>query len=362
MLEMAPGPAEIPEIVRKSLASESPYFGSVKFSTLFKKVQVQLREVFDTKNFILVGNGSGSLGLEVSVLSFFNIGDRIAIITSGKYGDNWNDMCLAHGLDVVRLNASYSPTCYPIEKFEKFCEENAKRLKGLFVTHFETTSGVLNPISEYLRIYRKHGGTGLFIVDAVSSLLTEPLKSDDYDVVIGASQKALSLPPGLFFMSVSDDALEAAKKKVNGHSLYYFDLLKEYKYQKVGTSVFTTSSHLIQALHVSLTVILSRGVQFVISKCRDSSDFVRIELSGYFSRFPKDEGNAVSVFKCDYSEELVRVCGEMGLVLGYGVRKLHESTFRLRTFGWDLNTSDLIQACNVIKRADKLIKGGNRGK
>lgn len=354
MLIMAPGPINIPEVVRESLFDEAPYFASDRFKVLFQKVQGQLQEVFDTKNFVLVGNGSGSLGMEVAVFSFFNPGSRVAVITSGKYGDSWYNMCRLHGLTVTQLNASYLPVCYSVVEFEKFCKENAKDLDGVFVTHFETTSGVLNPIKKYLELYRKYGGTGLFIVDAVSSLLTEPLCSDDYDVVIGASQKALSLPPGLFFLTVSDNALRFAEERTDGDCLYYFDLLKEYEYQRKGMSVFTTSSHLIQALNVSLTAILLRGIYFVISKCGDSSDFIRFELSGCLDRFPKDEGNAVSVFKYEDSVKLVTSCFRSGLMLGSGIRTL-QSTVRVRAFGWALRTQQLIYTCNTIKRILKTL-------
>lgn len=356
MLEFAPGPIQIPDIVKKSLFSESLYFASKEFTELFKTVQIKLQKVFNTENHILVGNGSGSLGMEVAVMSFFSPGDRVAVITSGKYGDNWYEMCNTHNLDVNMLDASYLPQCYSIVKFEEFCRNYAKHMRGIFVTHFETTSGILNPIRIYLEIYRKHGGTGLFIVDAISSLLAEPLCATDYDVVIGASQKALSLPPGLFFMSVNDRALGFAS---NEESFYYFNLLKEYEYQRKGKSVFTTSVHLIKALDVALSEVLKKGVPSVIFQCYKNSTFLKKELDICcgFQQFPKDGGSAVSVFKYDHSPELVNYCYKEGLLIGSGIRDLYESTFRVRTFGWDLLTYELEVVCGIITYVYSKIEG-----
>lgn len=358
MLMFAPGPIRIPDIVKQSFSDDVVYFASKDFSDLFLSVQKKLKVVFDTDNSVLVGNGSGSLGMEVSVMSFFNPGDSVCVITSGKYGDNWYKMCKNHNLNTFKCDASYSPACYPLEDFDIFCQSYARNLKGIFVTHFETTSGVLNPIKEYLRIYRKNGGTGLFIVDAICSLLTEELCSDDYDVVIGASQKALSLPPGLFFMSVSNRAIEYAVNKIGGETFCYFNFLKEYAYQRNGMSVFTTSVHLIQALNVSLDFILLRGIDFIINKCRENALFLRNELCPNFNRFPINEGNAVTVFHHDKAPELVKRCYDLGLVLGSGIRDLHDTTFRVMTFGWSLETSSLIQACNIIKTVSKDVRVG----
>lgn len=355
MLLFAPGPIRIPNVIQKALVEEVPYFASKDFTRLFREVQGLLKEVFRTKNLVMIGNGSGSLGMEVAVNSSFGYGDDVAVIVSGKYGENWCNMCRIRGLKVTKLGSPYSSRFCSLLDFENFCYCRAKDMKGIFVTHFETTSGILHPIEEYLRIYRKHGGTGLFIVDAISSLLTEPLRSENYDIVIGASQKALSLPPGLFFITVSDKVLNIAKGRYT-IPLYYFNLLREYEYQIKGISVFTTSVNLINALRTSLNVVLRLGVDKVIEKSRCDSLMVRYGLRG-FSRYPVDGGNAVSVFDFDLAPQLVKNCYDRGLILGSGIRKLKNNTFRVMSFGWDLLDSEIGNACKIVnEEAEKLLE------
>ncbi|MGB7190262.1 MAG: alanine--glyoxylate aminotransferase family protein, partial [Acidobacteriaceae bacterium] len=77
------------------------------------------------------------------------------------------------------------------------------------------------------------------------------------DVIIGGSQKAVMIPPGLAYLSLSDRAWAAADTSKNPR--YYFDLRKERKNAQKGESSYTPAVALIAALGAALDFIAEQG-------------------------------------------------------------------------------------------------------
>ena len=87
--------------------------------------------------------------------------------------------------------------------------------KGVFVQASETSTGAAHDVRAMAAAIAKTGA--IFVVDAITGLGTMPLDIDGWglDVVIGGSQKAFMIPPGLAFMSVSPKAWKLCR---NGHA------------------------------------------------------------------------------------------------------------------------------------------------
>ena len=98
------------------------------------------------------------------------------------------------------------------------------------------------------------------MVDAITGLGTMPLDIDGWglDVVIGGSQKAFMIPPGLAFMSISPKAWKLAETATLPH--YYFNLKKEKKSGDAGESSWTPSTALILALAEALRYVKQIGM------------------------------------------------------------------------------------------------------
>src|SRR6202034_4935138 len=95
----------------------------------------------------------------------------------------------------------------------------------------------------------------LLIVDAITGLGTTHFDQDatGIDVLIGGSQKAVMIPPGLAYLSVSEKAWAAMEKSKNPR--FYFDLRKERKNAAKGESAYTPAVALIAGLGASLDPI-----------------------------------------------------------------------------------------------------------
>ncbi len=85
-------------------------------------------------------------------------------------------------------------------------------------------------------------------------------------MVIGGSQKAFAIPPGLAFLSLSERAL--ATIKGNSTPRYYFDLLKEVEKQRGGQTALTPAVSLVVALNEALQRILTQGLDRVLDEVK----------------------------------------------------------------------------------------------
>lgn len=339
-LLFAPGPIRIPDAIKETFLNDPPYFTSRGFSNLIREIQPKLRAIFCTSNPVLIGTGSGSLGMEMAVSNFFSPRDRVVVIDSGKYGENWIRMCDAYGLNTIpiTIERGRSLGSSVVETIRTMSD-----LKGILVTHTETTTAVLNDIKRLKGVNK----AALLVVDAVSSLLTEELSANEYDVVISASQKAISIPPGLFFMSVSERATYFARSSTCPK--FYFDVMNELHRLEKGITTFTPASNLYVALNEALNRILRIGIDVILRHTESLAKHTRLQLSHSFDIFSKNPCNAVTAVKCESANSLIqRLYEQHNITVGAGVRDLNDKILRIMHFGWNMREQDLKHVIKVV--------------
>ncbi|MDD7795271.1 pyridoxal-phosphate-dependent aminotransferase family protein [Clostridium sp. 'White wine YQ'] len=217
-LIMTPGPTYIRENVRMALSQEitNPDL-DLDFYEFYKETCSKLQTLLKTKNNVLILSGEGILGLEAACASLVEQGDKVLCIENGIYGEGFGDFCKIYGGEVTYFHDDRRKGL-DYNKLEAFLQENHD-FKIATLVHCETPSGITNPISDICKLLNKYGI--LSIVDAVSSIAGEEVNVDEWkiDVVIGGSQKCLSAPPGLTFLSISkraQDAMNNRKTPVQG--------------------------------------------------------------------------------------------------------------------------------------------------
>jgi len=203
-LLMTPGPVEISPRVLSALARPEVYHYYKGFIDLFAETTEKMKRIYQTKNEVLIMQGEGVLGLEAAVLNTINPGDKVLVLDNGPFGKWFGIYVENAGGKPVYLTSPNNEAFYPEKLKEKLDVE--KDIKAMTVVHCETPAGIRNPIKELCSIAKKKGI--LTIVDAVASLAGDDVKPDQWgiDLCCGASQKALSAPPGLTLLSVSKDA------------------------------------------------------------------------------------------------------------------------------------------------------------
>ncbi len=228
-----------------------------EFRDVVLSVLADLKSLLATTHDVLILTASGTGAMEASVTNCFSPGDRVIVCSAGKFGERWLDMAKAYGLDVVALKAPYGKSV-EAEAVAQALAANPD-VKGVFVQASESSTGAAHDVQAMGHAIRQRAPEALFVVDAITGIGTMPLDLDGWglDLVVGGSQKAFMIPPGLAFLAVSPKAwarMETAKLP-----RYYFDLRREKKNALKGESSWTPATSLILGLAEVLKFIRTLG-------------------------------------------------------------------------------------------------------
>ena len=151
------------------------------------------------------------------------------------------------------LTKPYGQT-FPIEEVQALLTPD---VKVVFVQATETSTGVRHDVAALAKLVK--GTDALLVVDAITGLGTTAfdVDGDGIDVIIGGSQKALMIPPGLAYLAASERAW--ARMETSTQPRYYFDLRKERKSAAKGESAYTPSVALIAAMGAALDYLEQQG-------------------------------------------------------------------------------------------------------
>jgi len=285
MLMMTPGPTEVPKRVRKAMSRpiHNPDIDE-DFFEFYRSLEEKLRKIYGVEEDVLILGGEGILGLEASIASVINEGEKVLCISNGIFGDGFADFVEMYGGEAVVLEFPYDE---PIEeeRVESVIEKHD--FKASTMVHCETPTGILNDLEGVLERLKEKDI--LTIVDAVSSLGGTPVPTEEIDICIGGSQKCFSSPPGLTTLSVSDRAWRLINENEREH---LYTSLKVWKDTWLNNGRFPYT-HLVSnlyALDESIEMILEEGLEEVHLRhervaqvCREKGRDIGLEL------FPRTE-------------------------------------------------------------------------
>ncbi|MBF8984668.1 alanine--glyoxylate aminotransferase family protein [Lutibacter sp. B2] len=204
-LIMTPGPTYVHEEVRRALSMEmtNPDL-DLNFYEFYKETCDRFKELLYTKNEVLILSGEAILGLEAACASLIEPGDKVLCIDNGIFGNGFGDFAKMYGAEVVYFKSDYK-RAIDVKGLENLLKEN-NDFKMATIVHCETPSGITNQIDLICPLLKKYGI--ITVVDSVSATGGEELKTDEWkiDILLGGSQKCLSAPAGLTFLSISKDA------------------------------------------------------------------------------------------------------------------------------------------------------------
>ena len=250
-----PGPTPLLPAAQFAMAAADIHHRTAEFRTLYTRVLAQLKDFFGTKNDVLILSSSGTGAMEASVSNLTSPGDRVLVLTAGKFGERWSGIAKAFGCQVDVVSAPYGQT------FSVDAVAAALKLetRAVFMQASETSTGVRHCVPAIAKLLKDNGSEALLIVDAITGLGTSHIDMDAWgvDVLIGGSQKSFMIPPGLSFISLSDKAWDRMEASYNPR--YYFDLRKERKNAKNGESAYTPAVALIAALGAALDYIAGQA-------------------------------------------------------------------------------------------------------
>lgn len=250
-----PGPTEVRHDVLYAMTQQMIGHRGKAVEDLMARVAPKLQAVFRTTRPVYTSSSSATGLMEAGVRNAAR--DRVLCCVNGSFSERFHKAAVNSGIPADKLEVPYGQYHSP--------EMLADALKGgkydvVTVVHSETSTGVLNPIEELVKVVHAAGDVVL-VVDTVSSMAAAQIESDawDLDYVLTGSQKALAMPPGLAFCTANDRVLERAKAS-NRRGLY-FDLLEFDQYYRKNQSPNTPAVSLLYALDVQIDHIVNEGIE-----------------------------------------------------------------------------------------------------
>ncbi len=235
------------------MAAADIHHRTADFRALYSRVLADLKTFIGTKNDVIMMAASGTGAMEAAVANLTSPGDRVLVVTAGKFGERWKALATAYGCQVDLASAPYGETV-PLSTIKA---KLAADTRVLYMQATETSTGIRHDVQGVAELLQ--GSDTLLVVDGITGLGTTALDVDAWgvDIIIGGSQKAVMIPPGLAYCSVSERAwqrMETAKSP-----RFYFDLRKERKSAANGESSYTPAIALIAALGTALDYIRGMG-------------------------------------------------------------------------------------------------------
>jgi aspartate aminotransferase-like enzyme len=250
-----PGPTPLLPAAQFAMAAADIHHRTPEFRALYQRVLDQLKTFVGTKNDVLLLASSGTGAMEASVSNLTSPGDRVLVLSAGKFGERWEALTKAFGCagDVVKAPNGHT---FSLDEVRKALKPDTR---AVFMQATESSTGARHDVKGVADLLKSAKSDALLVVDAITGLGTTHFDIDVWgvDILIGGSQKAVMIPPGLAYLSVSDRAWAAMETSKNPR--YYFDLRKERKNAQKGESAYTPAVALIAAMGAALDYIASQG-------------------------------------------------------------------------------------------------------
>ena len=332
---LTPGPTPVPPEVLAAISQPVVHHRGPDFKPVYERSLARLREVFRTQSEVLLFASAGTGAMESAVVNLCSPGERVLVVSAGHFGERWRAIASAYGAEVETLEYAWGEIPNADDLAGRLQELGGA--KAVFLTHSETSTGVVCDLQALAAVVNEHGG--LSVVDAVSSLGAVPLETDAWslDVVVSGSQKALMTPPGLAMVTVSERAWAARGDAPR----FYFDWERTRKGQAALNAPFTPPVSLVAGLDVALGMLLGAGLEAVFDRhvrlgraCREGAKAMGLEL------FSPDEDRSAVVTAIqapdgiDATELVSALRDRFGITIANGQGALKGKIFRIGHIGY----------------------------
>jgi aspartate aminotransferase-like enzyme len=348
---MTPGPTPVPAEVLLAQGSPIVYHRGPGYAAVLRECTEGLQWLMNTSNDVLTYTASGSGGMESAVVNLFSPGDRVLVVSVGNFGERFQKIATAYGLDVKLLEYDWGQ----VAKAEDVKAALEPDLKGVLIQHSETSTGVVNDIEAIGAVVKDH--PALFVVDTISGLGATPLLVDEWgvDVAIGGVQKGLMMSPGIAFVSVSDAAWKAHEQAKCPR--FYFDWapVRDAYNRKEPENPYTPAVSLYLGLREAIRLLREEGIENVFARHRKNSRAVKEAVKALgLDLVGEDQDRAVCVTAIRAPEGVngddltALVRSEFGIVFAPGQGKWKGTVFRIGHLGY-VDAGDVLQAMAALE-------------
>ncbi len=350
---LAPGPTPVPPEALTAMSMPIIHHRSPEFIPILEEAKNDLKWLFQTNNDVLILCSTGTGGMVGSVSNFLSPGDKALIVRAGKFGERWTEICEAHGVTPINIDVEWGYAVKPALVAAALKKD--PKIKAVLIQASETSTGVAHDTEAIAKIVAKYDNT-ILVVDAITAMGVFDMPVDKWgiDVCITGSQKALMLPPGLAFVSVSDKAWKMAETAKCAK--FYFNFPKERKNLAKNQTNFTSASSLIVGLNTVLRMMKADGLDNTFARHERLASATRAAMKAlglklYAKESPSTALTAVEVPEGVDGGALTKLMRDKyGVTVAGGQAQLKGKIFRIAHLGY-FDTFDIIIGVSAVEMA-----------
>ena len=348
-----PGPTPLPDEVLQILSKQMVNHRGSEFLQMIQDATAKLKQLFQTKNDVLMLSSSGTGGLEAAIVNSLSPGEKVLSVSVGVFGDRFASIAKQFGAEVITCNSEWGKPADP-DTVRKALKDNPA-VTSVLVTHNETSTGITNDLGSISKVVKEFDK--LLLVDAISSLGSINLPIDEWqcDVTVTGSQKGWMAPPGMAMVCVSERGWKAnAGAKI---PRFYWDLAKARKSFEKGQTPWTPAETIVFAFSVSLDMMLKEGLDNIVARHARVAKAAREGVKSLgLSLFAQESHASSTVTAINAPEgldvkELLRILrSEYDVELAGGQSSLSGKIFRIGHLGW-IFEKDIEIVISALKEA-----------
>jgi len=316
-----------------------------------------LRFLFRTKNELTFPiSGTGTAGMEASFLNFLEPGDVAVIGVNGFFAERMVENAQRCGAEVVQIPAEWGRIIEP-EAIEAALKAQ-RRAKLLALVHAETSTGVLQPLTEASQLAKQY--EALFLVDTVTSLGGHEVAVDDWgiDICYSGSQKCIGGPSGLSPFTASQAALATLPARTHKVPSFYLDLsLLSAYFSSKRLYHHTAPICLFYALHEALALIAEEGLEARLQRHLKHGSALKAGLEAMGLTLHAQEGYRLSTLTSvrippgvDDLRVRQRLLNEFGIEIGGGLGMLKGQIWRIGLMGYSSTEENVLLVLSALEK------------
>jgi aspartate aminotransferase-like enzyme len=351
-----PGPTPVPDAVLREMSAPIIHHRTAQWQEAFGEVLDGLKRVFGTEHDVATFGASGSGAMESAVANLVRPGDEVVVAAHGRFGMRWAQMAERYGA-VVHLHETERGRRPDPDEVGAFVASHPNA-RVAFCTHSETSTGAVSDAQALAESIRAQAGEDVLrVIDAISALGAAPMQADawGWDSVISGSQKALMVPPGLAFASISPRALERARETTAGR--WYFDWPKTVDAHRKSppSTPVTPALTIVLGLRIALDIMFEEGLDEVYARHVRLGRATRAAVAALgFELFSPDDDSSVALTAVRVPEgvdgtRIPALLKDYGVTIAGGQDDLKGKIFRLGHCGW-LNELDIVLMLAALER------------
>lgn len=353
---MGPGPSDIHPRVLAAMGGNTVGHLDPYYLQLMDALQSMLRRAFRTENSMTFAvSGTGSAGMEATVVNLIEPGDSMVVCVNGVFGMRMTDVAQRCGAKVTKVERPWGEVFTPGDLEDALA---GARPKVVGIVMAETSTGAWQPIEEISRLVHEAGA--MLLVDTVTSLGGVPVEVDKWriDAVYSGTQKCLSCPPGLAPVSFSPAAMDAVTRRKTKVQSWYLDVnfLAQY-WGNERAYHHTAPINMTYGLYEALRLIEEEGQENVFARHMLNHRALKAGLEALGFQYTAAQGHQLPMLNAvrlpdGVDDAAVRkgLLEKFGIEIGGGLGDFKGKVWRIGLMGYAARPNNVLLLLSALEQ------------